>query len=160
MTQSEYVNSVKDNSQRLFLIALSYTKNQADAENILQNTFLKLWKHTDELTDEEHIKKWLTRVCVNECKNYVTSPFRKRVVSYEECKEAYSLGSEKDYDLLCAVQSLPKKERAVIHLFYYEDLPVKEIAELLGTTVNNVTTRLSRARNKLKEKLGDDWLNE
>ena len=79
MTQSEYVNSVKENSQRLFLIALSYTKNQADAENILQNTFLKLWKHTDELTDEEHIKKWLTRVCVNECKNYVTYPFAREL---------------------------------------------------------------------------------
>lgn len=160
MTQSEYVNSVKENSQRLFLIALSYTKNQADAENILQNTFLKLWKHREELSNTEHINKWLTRVCVNECKNYVVSPFRKRTVSYEEYRETYSLSSEKDYDLLCAVQSLPKKERAVIHLFYYEDLPVKEIAKLLGTTVNNVTTGLSRARNRLKEKLGDDWLNE
>ena len=160
MTENEFITCVKRNNQRLFLIALSFTKSESDSEDIVQNTFLKLWKYTKPFNDDEHIDKWLSRVCVNECKNYIASPFRKRSVSIDECKEFYTFNKEKDYDLFSAVMSLPKKERTVIHLFYYEDLAVKDIADLLKIKESAVKTRLFRARKTLREKLGDEWINE
>lgn len=66
MTNDSFVYAVKRNHKRLFMIALSYTKSHEDAEDILQNVFLKLWKHNKEFQDNEHIDKWLTRVCINE----------------------------------------------------------------------------------------------
>ncbi len=66
MTNDNFVCAVERNHKRLFIIALSYTKNHQDAEDILQNFFLKLWKHNREFTEENHMDKWLTRVCINE----------------------------------------------------------------------------------------------
>lgn len=159
MTQREFSESVKRNNQRLYAIALSFTKNSSDAEDILQNVFLKLWKYEKSFENETHIDKWLTSVCVNECKNYIKSPFKKRSVLLDEVKESYTFEEENDFDLFKAVMELPKKERIVIHLHYYEDMSVREIAKTLKITESAVKTRLHRARNRLKDFSGDE-LNE
>lgn len=160
MTQENFIGCVKRNNQRLFLIALSFTQNHSDAEDILQNVFLKLWKYEKDFGNDTHIDKWLTLVCVNESKNYIKSPFRKRNVSLDEAGEAYSFKEDNSYDLFNAVMSLPKKERTVIHLFYYEDMTIKDISSVLKVKESSVKTRLHRARKKLKEILGDEWINE
>ena len=90
MTEDNFISCVKRNNQRLFLIALSFTQNQNDAEDILQNVFLKLWKYEKEFENDAHNDKWLTTVCVNESKNYIKSPFRKKNVPLEEVNEAYT----------------------------------------------------------------------
>ncbi len=161
MTEEAFVNVVQRNSQRLYLIALSFVKNTYDAEDILQNVFIKLWKYPKSFSDETHLDKWLTVVCVNESKNYLKHPFRQH-----DNAESFVFVSSDDMDsaakadLYNAVMQLPKKERAVIHLFYYEDLSVKDIAGMLKMKESAVKTRLNRARNKLKERLGDAWINE
>lgn len=161
MTDELFEKSVKRNNQRLFLIALSFTKNTYDAEDILQNVFLKLLRQQSEFSSDEHIDKWLTTVCINESKNYIKSIFRKHR-SVDDCEiistETFETSIEND--LFNVVMSLPKKYRTVIHLFYYEDMSVREISRLLKMTESSVKTRLSRARNKLKEMLGDDGINE
>lgn len=160
MTQENFISCVKRNNQRLFLIALSFTQNHSDAEDILQNVFLKLWKYEKDFESDTHIDKWLTLVCINESKNYIKSPFRKRNVSLDEFSETYTFKEDDSYDLFNAVMSLPKKERIVIHLFYYEDMTIKDISSILKTKESAVKTRLHRARKKLKEILGDEWINE
>lgn len=159
MTKDIYISTVKRNNQRLFLLALSFVKNYDDAEDILQNVFLKLWKHPMEFENESHIDKWLTTVCINESKNYLKLPFRKSI-DIEEITDMYTFDSAKDIDVFNAVMSLPKKERTIIHLFYYEDLSIKDISKALKITESNVKTRLHRARNKLKEILGEEWIYE
>lgn len=160
MTEDKFISSVKRNNQRLFLIALSFTQNHSDAEDILQNVFLKLWKYDKPFNNDMHIDKWLTAVCVNESKNYIKSPFKKRNVPLDEAKEMYTFKEDDSYDLFKSVMSLPKKERIVIHLFYYEDMAIKDIASLLKIKESAVKTRLHRARKNLKEILGDEWINE
>lgn len=161
MTSESFEKAVRRNNQRLFLIALSFTKSSYDAEDILQNVFLKLLKHPSGFANEEHIDKWLTTVCVNESKNYIKYLFRKHH-SIDECEivspDVFENSIEND--LFNVVMSLPKKDRTVIHLFYYEDMSVKEISSILKITESTVKTRLSRARNKLKVMLGDEWINE
>lgn len=160
MNKSEFADAVMRNEQRLFLIALSFTRSRADTEDILQNVFLKLWQNKKVFESAEHMDKWLTRVCVNESRNLLRSPFRSRVAELEEAADIQVFDSPADGDLFRAVMSLPTKERTVIHLFYYEDLSVAEIAKTLRISPSAVKTRLNRARNKLKEALGDEWKNE
>ena len=158
MTNDSYIYSVKRNNQRLYMIALSFTKSHDDAEDILQNVFLKLWKYNGEFENNEHIDKWLTRVCINESKNYIKLPFKKHT-SLDEAMELYTFDEPWDIDVFNAVMSLSKKERTVIHLFYYEDMTISDIAKMLKIKESTIKTRLHRARNKLKEILGDEWIN-
>ena len=160
MDSNDFERVFKRNNKRLFLIALSFTANQYDAEDILQNSFVKLLKAKMEFEDDEHIDKWLTSVTVNESKNLLKSAFRKKSADYEDYVATCSFESEKSEDLFNAVMSLPKKLRTVIHLFYYEDMPIKEIADMLNIKQSAVKTRLCRAREQLKIKLGDDWNDE
>lgn len=160
MTNDDYISAVKRNSQRLYMLALSFTKNHSDAEDIMQDVFLKLLRHNKSFNNEEHLDKWLTVVCVNESKNYIKSPFRKNTVLLDEAKDLYTFDTVNDYDIFKSVMSLPKKERTVIHLFYYEDLPVKEISKMLKIKESAVKTRLSRGRKHLKEMLGDELIYE
>ena len=161
MTEDDFIYAIKRNSQRLFLIALSFSKSAHDAEDIIQNVFLKLWKYTKVFENEEHMDKWLTAVCVNESKNYIKLFFRNHLdIDDTEIVSSQIFDTSRQSDLFNAVMELPKKERTVIHLFYYEDLSVKDIARMLKIKESAVKTRLSRARKKLKEVLGDDWINE
>lgn len=160
MTEECFVSAYKRNSQRLFLIALSFTKSHTDSEDILQNVFCKLLNYKGVFEDDVHMDKWLTVVCVNESKNHIKSFFRKNVTSLDEAKELYTFDNVKDFSLFEAVMSLPKNERIVVHLFYYEDMAIKDIANILHISESAVKTRLSRARQHLKLKLGEDWENE
>ena len=160
MTQTEYVQAVERNNRRLFLIALSFLGNRTDAEDALQDVFLKLWSRKQPFEDEEHTDKYLTRVCVNVCKNMLRSPFRKRCTDLDDAQSLYTFDSTEDYDLFCAVMSLPLRERTVVHLFYYEDLPVREIAETLRASESAVKTALHRARNHLKNCLKEEGNRE
>ena len=161
MTEEAFASAVKRNSQRLYLIALSFVKNTYDAEDILQNVFIKLWKYPKPFSDETHLDKWLTVVCVNESKNCLKYPFWRNDNAEDFVFDSSDdMDSAEKSDLYNAVMQLPKKERAVIHLFYYEDLSVKDIAKMLKMKESAVKTRLNRARSKLKERLGDAWIDE
>ena len=89
----------------------------------------------------------------------------KKVVKENDITDGYSLKSEVDLppekaDIFTSIQSLPQKERTVVHLFYYEDMTVDEIAEITKSKSSTVKTRLQRARKRLKTILGDDWIDE
>lgn len=159
MEENKFIDIVKRNNQRLFVIAFSYLQNRDDAEDVLQNIFEKLWKTKTNFTNEEHIEKWLTKVCVNECKNVFSFAFRKN----KPLEAAFDISTFDKYfniDLYNAILSLNKKERLCIILFYYEDMPTKEIAFITGIKESTVKSLLKRSREKLKQKLGDEWINE
>lgn len=160
MTQTEYVHAVQRNSQRLFLIALSFVRNRMDAEDALQDVFLNLWNRAEPFEDEAHMDKFLTRVCINVCKNMLRSPFRRRCVDLDDAQSLYTFDSMEDFDLFRAVLSLPVKERTVVHLFYYEDQSVREIADSLRMTESAVKTALHRAREKLRKCLKEEGNHE
>lgn len=159
MTNDKFIETVKRNSQRLYVIAFSYLQSKDDAEDVLQNTFLKLWNSNKDFESDEHIDKWLTKVCINDCKNVFALPFRK----HKSLEDEYDLSTFDKYfniDLYNAVLSLNKRERLVVMLFYYDDLPIKEISALAGIKESTVKSLLKRSREKLKQRLGDEWIYE
>lgn len=164
MRNTEYISCVERYSEMVFRIAFSYFGNKADAEDMMQEVFLKLL-HQDQLPEsDEQIKAWLIRVTVNQCHSTFRSPFRKKKVwlsDYELNSFADETSIEEDvtrrYAVYSAVMSLPDKYRIVVHLYYYEDLPIDEIAEVLHVKATTVQTRLARARDKLKKVLKEDF---
>lgn len=159
MTKEKFIHAVKRNSQRFFVIAFSYLKNKHDAEDALQNTFLKLWKSKIEFDDDLGIDKWLTKVLVNDCKNFFNLSFRQNK-SIEEVYDVSTFDKYFNVDLYNAVMSLNKKERLCVILFYYDDLTISDISKVTGIKESTVKSLLKRSRNKLKLKLGDEWIYE
>lgn len=159
MTEEKFIHAVKRNSRRLFVIAFSYLKNKHDAEDALQNALLKLWKSKIEFNDDLGIDKWLTKVLVNDCKNFFNLSFRQNK-SIEEVYDVSTFDKYFNVDLYNAVMSLNKKERLCVILFYYDDLTISDISKVTGIKESTVKSLLKRSRNKLKLKLGDEWIYE
>lgn len=163
MNSDNYKKAVTLYASNVYRVAYSYCKHRCDAEDVTQNTFLKLLTTETAFTDEEHLRKWLIRVAANESKNLCQSFWKKRMVSYEAMDQELTsedFDTVAQYDLFQAVTSLKEKYRLVVHLYYYEMYSVKEIAEALGLKETTVQTRLQRARMKLKELLKEDWEHE
>lgn len=152
--EMDYERIVKENIDFVYRAALCYCKNQRDAEDVVQNAFLKLLQREVEFEDGEHARKWLVRVAVNECKNIWKSYWHRNVISLDALAyEGAAKGTEVQKELLQAVMELPPKYRIVVHLYYYEGYQVREIARMLRLSQSNVQIRLMRGREKLRDYL-------
>lgn len=150
----ELIEQYRDN---LFAAAFNICKNAADADDIVQETFLKYYLIQKEFEQEQHIRAWLIRVAINKAKNVNRSFWRQHKVPLEEYMESLAFETPQDETLFETVMGLPEKYRIVIHLYYYEDYSVREIAGILKLTESNVKARLSRGRKLLKQMLKEDW---
>jgi len=139
----------------VYRTAFAYCHNKSDAEDITQEVFIKRFSSDYIFESSEHEKAWLIRVAVNKCKDLFKS-FRFRfTVPLEECDAIYTTPEESE--VFHAVMELPKKYRIAVHLYYYEDYTVKQIAEITGNTETAVQTQLYRARKMLKDSLGKEF---
>ena len=144
----------------IFRIALNYCKNCTDADDITQNVLIRCYKSNKAFDSEEHLRNWLIRVAINKAKNTNRTFWKKNRTSLEEYMETLAFETPESEELFGAVMNLPGKYRIVIHLFYYEDYAIREIAGILNISENNVKVRLSRGRLLLKEKLKEEWEND
>jgi len=149
---SDWVSEIVDKyADMVYRIAFTQMKNKTDADDMFQEVFLKLCKSEVAFETDEHIKAWLIKVAINTCRKSFSSSWNKKVVELPEDLEHKD--EHQDFEVIPAVQSLPPKYRNVIHLFYFEDMPVADIAKALTSTVSTVTSQLTRARNLLRNKL-------
>jgi RNA polymerase sigma-70 factor (ECF subfamily) len=155
MDRVDYVKAVEQYSNNLYKIAMSYCKNRYDAEDILQNVFMKLLQEKQSFHSDEHLKRWLIRVTVNSCKDYCASFWKKKITGMDEYRngEVQEFSTYEESELYEQVMKLPQKYRIVIHLYYYEEYSVREIAEILDLRETTVQTQLMRARKKLETRL-------
>ncbi len=146
-------------------IAVSYFGSIDEAQDILQEVFLRLIQQNKLFADEEHRKRWLIRVTSNLCRNERKSSYRRRVILVDNdasemigrSTEYQNGDSDESEKLRDAVTGLPENLRIVVHLFYYEAYPVKDIASMLNKSEAAVQMRLYRARAVLKKKLKGGW---
>lgn len=136
--------------QALFKICMIHLKNNNDVQDVLQNCFIKLIYDSPKFIDEEHEKRWLIRVAINECKNHQKNFWKKNVDLIDDMIVSTK---EEDRNLLYTIQSLPFQHRNAIHLFYYEKYSIKEISEILKVSESAVKMRLKRAKEALKWEL-------
>lgn len=160
MDLQDYKQAVDTYSDCVYKIAYSYTYTKADAEDILQNVFFKLFQTKQNFNSEEHLKQWLIRVTVNECHNLHRS-FWKRNVHLEEIeKSVKDILPDDKIDLHNALLKISGEYRIVIHMYYYEGHKTKEISKILHVKEATVRTRLARGRDKLRELLKEEWAYE
>ena len=144
----------------LYIIAFNVCKNAEDAKDVVQDTFIQYYSAKKEFDNEQHIRAWLIRVAINKAKNMNRTFWRKNKMSLEDYMETLTFETPESSELFEAAMSLPEKYRIVVHLFYYEDYSIHEIAGILKLSESNVKVRLSRARLLLREKLQEEWEND
>lgn len=157
MEKTRFLSAVEQHQDMVYRIALHYFGNPYDAEDIVQETFLRLYAQKKVFEDGEHLRRWLMRVAVNLCKDVLKSPWRKRRADLDALTVEPVFDRVEQRELYQEVMALPEKYRTILNLYYYEELSTKEIAELLSLRQTTVTTRLSRGRGLLKERLGEAW---
>lgn len=144
----------------IYAVAFNICKNKHDAEDVVQDTFIQYLSHKKDFQSEEHIRAWIIRVAINKAKNKNNLFFRRNSLPLEDYINTLTFESDETQELFETVMKLPKKYRIVIHLFYYEDYSVQEIANILKITQSNVKVRLSRGRLLLRKTLKEAWDND
>ena len=134
-------------SETVFRIAFARTNNSNDAEDIMQDVFVRYIKAKPCFESEEHEKAWFIRVTINRTKSLLTSSWFRKTT---ELHDTLSVEMTEKSEVYYAVMSLPKDMRTVIHLYYYEDYKINEISSLLNRSEAYVKSILMRARKKLK----------
>lgn len=174
----QMTETVNRNMNMVYRLAFSMVKTSQDAEDIRQEVMLRYIRSNPAFENTEHERAWFIRVTTNLCKNLWKTAWRQRVVSMDAMDEnerdsgngtgMYCSASgvetvqgvngftEEEESVIEAVKRLSLKYRVVIHLFYYEEMSIEEIAGALNLQPSNVRTRLTRARRMLKEWLKED----
>ena len=155
MSREEFEKIAEKYMDTIYRVAYSWMKNQHDANDVTQIVLLKFYKTTKSFESDDYIKNWLIKVTVNECKMIFRSPWSKTedITDY-----AQTLGFEEEqyYDLFQAVMKLDKKYSVPLMLFYYDGYSTKEISAMIGVPEKTVSTRLFRAKAKLKDYLKEE----
>ena len=136
----------------VYRLALSMTGSPADAEDVCQTVFLKLLEKRPAL-DLEKERAWLLQVTANECRSLWRRLRRRPTVPLDAAAE---LAAPPADSLLRRIMELPRGDQAVLYLHYYEGFSTQEVGEMLRISRSAVTTRLLRARKKLKDILEED----
>ncbi|MBE6902541.1 MAG: sigma-70 family RNA polymerase sigma factor [Ruminococcaceae bacterium] len=154
-TESLFTKAVEEYSDMVTGLCLLRLGNRQDAEDCYQNVFLKLLKNKEMLQAESvHLKAWLIRVAINECKNHYRFRCRHKTESLESVTLFYE--DEHDRRLMAEVMELPKLYREAIYLHYYIGYSVAEIAALLKVPQNTIKSRLKRGRDMLGKIIAEE----
>ena len=159
-THFEAAHSVAERfGDMVYRVALSYTHSRSDAEDIMQEVFLRFIKYKPAFNDAEHEKAWFIKATTNAAKTFLTSPWRKRMILLpdDKIKKRSRENALDDSPLAEALAKLCKKQRVCIHLFYYEGYSISEIAGLTDAKEGTVKSWLHRARENLKKELGNTY---
>lgn len=153
MTDTEFTRLVGLLRDNIFRIAFCYMKSYADADDVTQDAFLKLYRYDGGFATDADAKAWLIRVAINRSKDLLKSRWYRLSEPIDEEAAASDLYAGEDGGLLAAVMKIKPKNRTVLYMHYYEEYSVREIAELLHITESAVTTRLMRGRGQLRDLL-------
>jgi len=154
VTDEQFTRRARQHMDTVFRVAFSYMKSHADADDTTQNVLIKLY-HTDkEFESDAHLKHWLIRVTINECKKTLKAPWR-HTEPIEDYASTLAFSTPEHSELFYAVMDLPKKYRVAVFLHYYEDYSADEISQLIGIPKATVYTHLKRGRAQLKITLSE-----
>ena len=155
MTESNRLETViRTYENTLYRAALAILGDPQEAEDVVQDTFLRLWEKAPIFESPAHERAWLLKVAVNGCKSRLRAPWRRRTAPL---LDSYPAADPEEQALMEVIQSLPPKDRSVLHLYYYEGYQTAEIAAMTGWREGTVRSRLARARDRLRDLLKGEW---
>lgn len=136
---------IENNSLLLYRLVYQILENREDTEDVLQETFLRFYRKGMHLENEEQCKAWLIRVASNNAFDVLRSPWRKRRSDWKENQQTLQ-----KHEALEELFLLEPRDRQILYLYYYEGYKIREIADILKESHNTVSSKLQRARGKLK----------
>ena len=155
-------NAIARWEKPMLRLCFAYLGDVAQAEDAVQETFFKAWKHLDSFRGEAEERTWLMRIAMNTCKDQLKSSwFRNtdRSVTPDSLPEGAAPFEERDDTVTRAVMSLPPKLREVILLRWYQGLSLEEMAKVMRLPRSTINYRLKNAKTMLKGEL-EEWYHE
>lgn len=155
---------VNQYSEQLYWQIRRIVLSHDDANDLLQNTFIKAWTHIDYFRGDAKIATWLYRIALNECLTFLSKQQSNQAIPLDDPQagaisklesDPYFNGDETQVLLQKALQALPEKQRMVFNLKYYQDMKYEEISEILGTTVGALKASYHYAVKKIEAFLKD-----
>lgn len=146
-----FTKLIEENIKSIYRVAKGILSSEDDIEDAIQNTILKAYSNIKTLRKEELFKTWLIKILINECNKIYN--FNKKCISLDKVIEEQYNDKYENLDLKIAVDSLSDELRLVIVLFYFEDLKISEVSEIIGIPEGTVKSRLSRAKTKISESI-------
>lgn len=153
---------VKKYQERLYWHIRKIVMDHDDADDVLQNTFIKVWRSIDKFREESTIYTWLYRIATNESITFINSNKRRSLVPMNETSEflmnnltsdPYFEGNEIQLRLQEAILKLPEKQRIVFNMKYYEEMKYEEMSQVLDTSVGALKASFHHAAKKIEEYL-------
>ena len=155
MDKDAFAARVTVMQQSLYRVAASYLRGEADRLDAVCEAVARAWEKRGTLRDERLFATWLTRILIRECVNIQRR--QRRTVPVEALPEqAQEDESDAVRSLREAIEALPQRQRTMVVLHYMEDYDVREVARIMGTTRGAVCAGLSRARETLRRRIGED----
>lgn len=151
---------VKDYKERLYWHIRNIVKDHDDTDDILQNTFIKIFKNIDKFKGESKLYSWMYRIATNEAINFLNKEAKKVHITSEEHhqnlivnleSDVYFEGSEIQLKLQKAIATLPEKQQLVFNMKYFEELKYRQIAEILETSEGALKASYHIAAKKIEE---------
>ncbi|MGQ9673430.1 MAG: RNA polymerase sigma factor [Candidatus Aminicenantales bacterium] len=157
----EVISALMDQYEKIFRFCLGFSKNPGEAEELMQETYLRAWRKLASLQNPNHSREWLFKIARNTCLNHLRKRRMEKLlalklkpqISDENSPEHQTLHKEEQQIFKTAVNRLPKKQRDVFILKEYSELSYQEIAKTLGIKEGTVMSRLSRARAAVIQRL-------
>jgi RNA polymerase sigma-70 factor, ECF subfamily len=146
--------------ERLYWHIRKIVLNHDDSDDVLQNTFLKVWKNMDNFREESSLFTWIYRIATNESLTFINSQKRGQAIPFQDVSEylknrmeadEYFDGSDIQKKLQQAILTLPEKQRLVFNMRYFEELPYQKMSDILDTSVGALKASFHHAAKKVEE---------
>lgn len=161
LSEMELEQLITQYGDGLLRVCLLYLKDYGLAEDAVQETFLRAYRSYDKFEGRSSVKTWLTAIAINVCRNMLRSPWRRRMVGEEALDRLRAEDPElPDPTVSRAVMRLPKEQRIAVILFYVQEFKIREIAQIMEVPTATVSSRLNRARSKLRAELKEWYFDE
>lgn len=156
---------VKTYQERLYWHIRKIVMNHDDADDILQNVYVKVWKNVDSFREDSSLFTWLFRIATNESLSFLQQQRRHSIVSMNEINDylsetlesdVYFEGDEIEKKFQLAIIQLPEKQRLVFNMKYFDEMKYEEISEILSTSVGALKASFHFAVKKIEEFLKED----
>jgi len=149
--EADFLDMLRENNRIIFKVTSFYADENNPMDDLYQEVVLNLWKGFPNFRKESRASTWIYRIALNTCVSFYRNTIRRPdYVEITPDLKAYTEENEAITELYACINRLGKLERALI-LLYLEDRPYKEIAEIMGITATNVSTKINRIKEKLKK---------
>lgn len=159
---TQVTDYIIENQNKFYRLAYSYVKDKEASLDIVQNAICKALENYQSIRNIQYIKTWFYKVLVNECLTYIKKYGKEVLVDEDSILEEVYIeeGYNVQSNLYEFIDKLKDNVRTVIILHYYEDMTLKEIAQVTGTNINTVKTRLYSGLRKLKEYMKEGYSDD